>query len=122
MESRPDKNAIRLNRRGRYRSKVSGTADRPRLAVYRSLGHIYVQAVDDSRGETIASASTMDAEIRKTTKNGGNIAAAKVVGEAIAKRLAEKGLKEAVFDRGGYLYHGRIKALADSAREHGLKF
>ena len=101
---------------------VSGTADRPRLAVYRSLGHIYVQAVDDSRGETIASASTMDAEIRKTTKNGGNIAAAKVVGEAIAKRLAEKGLKEAVFDRGGYLYHGRIKALADSAREHGLKF
>lgn len=122
MESRADKNSIRLNRRGRYRAKVSGSAQRPRVAVYRSLNHIYVQAVDDVQGVTIVSASTMDTEIRKTTKNGGNIAAAKVVGEAIAKRLTEKGLTEVVFDRGGYLYHGRIKALADSAREHGLKF
>ncbi len=114
--------AFRKGRKTRYRAAVSGLAARPRLAVYRSVNHIYVQAIDDATGATIASASSMDKEIRKTLKNGGNVAAAKSVGEAIAKRLVEKGLLEVVFDRGGYLYHGRVKALADAAREHGLRF
>ena len=122
MEKRTDKNSIRKARRERYREKVAGIPNRPRLAVYRSLNHIYAQAIDDSVGVTLVTASSMDKEIRKTLKNGGNIAAAKTVGEAIARRLKEKGLTEVIFDRGGYLYHGRIKALAESAREHGLKF
>ena len=122
MEKRTDKNSIRKARRGRYREKVAGVSIRLRLAVYRSLNHIYAQAIDDSAGVTVATASSMDKEIRQTLKNGGNIAAAKTVGEAIARRLKEKGLTEVVFDRGGYLYHGRIKALAEAAREHGLKF
>jgi len=122
MESRPDRNRIRKGRKTRYRRAVAGLGTRPRLAVYRSLNHIYVQAIDDATGATLASASSVDKEIRKTLKNGGNIAAAKSVGEAIAKRLTEKGLLDVVFDRGGYLYHGRVKALADAAREHGLRF
>lgn len=122
MEKRTDKNSIRKTRRQRYRETVAGVPSRPRLAVYRSLNHIYAQAIDDSVGVTLATASSMDKEIRPTLKNGGNIAAAKTVGEAIARRLKEKGLTEVVFDRGGYLYHGRIKALAEAAREHGLKF
>ncbi|HZI93372.1 MAG TPA: 50S ribosomal protein L18 [Patescibacteria group bacterium] len=122
MESKTDKNRIRTGRKTRYRDKVDGLPVRPRLAVYRSLNHIYVQAIDDTTGATVASASSIDKEIRKTLKNGGNIAAAKSVGEVIAKRLKDKGLVEVVFDRGGYLYHGRVKALADAAREHGLKF
>ena len=122
MEKRTDKNSTRKARRERYRQKVAGIAGRPRLAVYRSLNHIYAQAIDDAAGATLATASSVDKEIRKSLKNGGNIAAAKTVGEAIARRLKEKGLTEVVFDRGGYLYHGRIKALAEAAREHGLKF
>ena len=122
MEERPDKNRTRKSRRMRYSDKVAGLPARPRLAVYRSLGHIYVQAIDDSKGVTVATASSLDKEIRQTLKSGGNIAAARTVGEAIARRLKEKGLTEVVFDRGGYLYHGRVKALADAAREHGLKF
>ena len=122
MEKRTDKNSVRKARRERYREKVAGLPGRPRLAVYRSLNHIYAQAIDDSAGVTLATASTVDKELRKTLKNGGNIAAAKTVGETIARRLKEKGLTEVIFDRGGYLYHGRIKALAEAAREHGLKF
>jgi len=122
METRPDRTAIRAARRGRYREKVAGGETRPRLAVHRSLNHIYAQVIDDSRGATVAAVSSLDKVIRKSAKSGGNIAAAKLVGEAIAKRLVEMGLKEVVFDRGGYLYHGRVKALADAAREHGLKF
>ena len=122
MENRADKNTVRRGRRTRYRDKVAGAPVRPRLAVYRSLNHIYAQAIDDSTGATVASASSIDKEIRKSLKDGGNIAAAKSVGAAIAKRLKEKGMTEVVFDRGGYLYHGRIKALADAARENGLKF
>lgn len=122
METRADKNSIRKGRKSRYRRKVAGRSDRPRLAVYRSLNNIYVQAIDDSSGTTVSSASSLDKEIRSSLSTGGNVAAAKAVGQAIARRLAEKGLKEAVFDRGGYLYHGRIKALADAAREEGLKF
>ena len=122
METRTDKNFSRMARRARYSDKVAGLPTRPRLAVYRSLNHIYVQAIDDSKGVTVATASSLDKELRKTLGNGGNIAAARTVGEAIARRLKEKGLTEVVFDRGGYLYHGRVKALADAAREHGLKF
>jgi len=101
---------------------MAGAPERPRLAVYRTLNHIYVQAIDDAHGVTLASASSLDKAIGKGLKNGGNIAAAKAVGQAIASRLKEKGLAEVIFDRGGYLYHGRIKALADAAREGGLKF
>ena len=122
MENKPDKNSIRTGRKTRYRDKVSGRPARPRLAVYRSLNHIYVQAIDDSTGSTLAAASSADKEIGKGIKNGGNVAAAKAVGQAIARKLKERGLQEVVFDRGGYLYHGRIKALAEAAREGGLKF
>jgi large subunit ribosomal protein L18 len=97
---------------------MEGTAVRPRLNVYRSLNHIYAQIVDDSKGETLLSASTLSAKI----KAGGNVAAAKEVGKLVAERAIEKGIKRVVFDRGGYLYHGRIKALADAAREAGLEF
>jgi large subunit ribosomal protein L18 len=115
------RNAIRQVVHSRIRAKMSGTAERPRLNVYRSLNHIYTQLIDDANGVTIASASTVTP---KTTerKVGGNIEAAKTVGKLIAERAIEKGVKKVVFDRGGYLYHGRIKALADAAREAGLDF
>lgn len=112
----------RVRKHFRTRKKVSGSAERPRLAVYRSLKQIYVQAVDDESGNTIASASSLEKEFRAQGKSGGNIDAAKTVGEHIANRLLEKGVKKAVFDRGGFMYHGRVKALADAAREAGLKF
>ena len=102
----------------RIRRKVRGDGDRPRLAVYRSLNHIYAQVVDDQRGETIVSASTTEKDLRGST--GGNIDAARRIGKAIAERALEKGINSVVFDRGGYLYHGRIKALTDAAREAGL--
>ena len=102
----------------RIRQKMQGTAERPRLNVYRSLNHIYAQIVDDDKGETLLSASTLAAKV----KTGGNVAAAKEVGKLVAERAIEKGIKRVVFDRGGYLYHGRIKALADAAREAGLEF
>jgi len=115
------RNDIRQRVHFRVRAKMSGTAQRPRLNVYRSLNHIYTQLIDDANGVTIASASTMT---RKGTerKAGGNVAAAREVGTLIAQRGIEKGIKKVVFDRGGYLYHGRIKALADAAREAGLDF
>lgn len=102
----------------RIRRKVRGNGDRPRLAVYRSLNHIYAQVVDDLAGQTIVSASTTEKDLRGST--GGNIDAARRVGKAIAERALEKGISSVVFDRGGYLYHGRIKALTDAAREAGL--
>jgi large subunit ribosomal protein L18 len=101
---------------------VTGSAAKPRLAVFRSDKHIYAQAIDDGSGQTVAHASTLDADLKATTTRGGNVEAAKVVGSAIAARLKDKGIEDVVFDRGGYLYHGRIKALADAAREAGLKF
>ena len=107
----------------RIRKKLQGTAERPRLNVYRSLNHIYVQVIDDLHGQTLVSASTAEgkkAEGKKVT--GGNVASAKEVGKAIAERAKAKGVTKVVFDRGGYLYHGRVKALADAAREAGLKF
>jgi large subunit ribosomal protein L18 len=112
------RNAIRQRVHDRIRAKMSGTLGRPRLNVYRSLNHIYVQVIDDAQGQTLVSASTVQAKI----KTGGNVAAAKEVGKLIAERAQEKGIKKVVFDRGGYLYHGRIKALADAARESGLEF
>ncbi|MBC8412478.1 MAG: 50S ribosomal protein L18 [Nitrospira sp.] len=112
----------RKSRHSRVRKKVSGTADKPRMNVYRSIKHIYVQVVDDTAGVTLASASTADKELKGKVSTGGNIESAKTVGTLIAQRLVGKGLKKVVFDRGGYLYHGRIKALADAAREGGLEF
>ena len=106
----------------RVRTKVEGTPERPRLCVYRSLGHIYAQIVDDRGGRTIASASSLDKETRKQIKGGGNVAAAKVVGKEIAARAKAARIDRVVFDRGGYKYHGRVKALADAAREAGLRF
>ena len=112
------RNEIRQRVHDRIRAKVAGTTERPRLNVYRSLNHIYVQVIDDSQGATLVSASTVCAKI----KTGGNVAAAKEIGKLVAERAQEKGIKKVVFDRGGYLYHGRIKALADAAREAGLEF
>ena len=104
------------------RTRVVGTAERPRLCVYRSLGHIYTQVIDDRGGRTIVSASSLDKETKKNLKGGGNIASAKAVGKSIAERAKAAGVVKVVFDRGGYKYHGRVKALADAAREAGLQF
>ena len=112
------RNSIRQRIHARIRAKLSGTTERPRLNVYRSLSHIYAQVIDDQKGETLASASTLALKI----KTGGNLAAAKEIGKAVAEQAVAKGIKRVVFDRGGYLYHGRIKALADAAREAGLEF
>ena len=106
----------------RVRIKVSGTTERPRLCVYRSLGHIYAQVIDDRTGKTLVSASSLDKETKKNLKGGGNVAAAKVIGKAVAERAKAAGVSKVVFDRGGYKYHGRVKALADAAREAGLQF
>ena len=122
MITKQDRNKIRRKRHLRVRNKLQGTTLRPRLNVFRSTKHIYAQVIDDANGVTIASASSMDPELKDSITNGGNVDAAKKVGELVAKRALEKGLTEVVFDRGGYLYHGRIQALADGAREAGLKF
>ena len=119
MVSKADSNKARLHRHTRVRGKVSGTAERPRLCVYRSLNHIYAQVIDDVKGVTIAAASSNEKDFGMT---GGNKEAAKKVGELIAKRAADKGVSLVVFDRGGYIYHGRVKELAEGAREGGLKF
>jgi large subunit ribosomal protein L18 len=117
-----DKNIARKKRHARVRRTVTGTATRPRLNVFRSSKHIYAQLVDDVAGTTIVSASTLDKEILESIDNGGNVESAVKVGQLVAKRAKEKGYESIVFDRGGYLYHGRIKALADAAREEGLQF
>jgi large subunit ribosomal protein L18 len=106
----------------RVRMTVSGTAERPRLCVYRSLDHIYAQVIDDRAGKTLISASSADKDTKKNLKGGGNVAAAKVVGKTVAERAKAAGVSKVVFDRGGYKYHGRVKALADAAREAGLQF
>ena len=106
----------------RMRKKIAGTSERPRLCVHRSSRHIRAQVVDDQAGTTIAAASSLDKEVRGVIKGGGNIAASKVVGKVIAERARAKGVEKVVFDRGGYQYHGRVQALADAAREAGLKF
>ena len=106
----------------RTRQTLAGTTERPRLCVHRTSKHIRAQIVDDQTGRTLAAASSLDGEVKKSIKGGGNIAAAKVVGKAIAERAKEKGVDKVVYDRGGYQYHGRVKALAEAAREAGLKF
>ena len=118
MISKPDKNKVRQKRHQRVRAKISGTAECPRLNVYRSNKNIYAQVIDDVAGVTLASASTLDKEISGGTKTE----AATEVGALVAKRANEKGIKKVVFDRGGYLYHGRVAALATAARENGLEF
>ena len=118
--NRVDKNEKRQKRHFRSRKNIFGTAEKPRLNVYRSLSNIYAQIINDVPGETLVSASTVEKDIKENY--GGNIEAAKAVGEAIAKKALEKGIKVVVFDRGGYLYHGRVAALATAAREAGLEF
>ena len=116
--ARDSKNQIRMRIHKRIRSRVKGTPDRPRLAVFRSVKHIYAQVIDDTQGHTLAAASSNE----KTGANGGNLAGAKSVGKLVAERARDKGIQAVVFDRGGYHYHGRVKALADAAREAGLEF
>jgi large subunit ribosomal protein L18 len=120
MYKQPDTRAARRRRHERVRKRLRGTAGRPRLAVYRSLQHIYVQVIDDDRGHTLVAASTLDADLRDG--EGNKVADAQRVGRAIAERAKAKGIDTVVFDRGGYLYHGRVKALAEAAREAGLTF
>ena len=111
--------------RYRIRRRVSGTVERPRLTIFRSVSHMYVQVVDDASGKTIASASTVEPSLKGSLpqkSTGGNVAGAKAIGKTIAERLIEKGVKRVVFDRNGFLYHGRVKAVADAAREAGLEF
>ena len=118
MVNKPDKNVARLRRHRRVRGKVGGTAACPRLDVFRSARHIYAQLIDDEAGVTLASASSLE---KGFDGYGGNVEAARKVGETVAKRAAEKGIKKAVYDRGGFVYHGRVKALAEGAREGGLE-
>ena len=121
MLTKTSKNQKRGFSHDRIRKKLQGTAERPRLNVYRSLNHIYVQVVDDLNGKTLVSASTAEGK-KEDRRTGGNLAAAKAIGKAIAERAKAKGVSKVVFDRGGYIYHGRVKALADAAREAGLQF
>jgi large subunit ribosomal protein L18 len=118
--ARSSKNDVRVRIHTRIRSRVNGSQERPRLAVYRSLAHIYAQVIDDRKGHTLVAASSN--EKGSAVKSGGNVAGAKDVGKLVADRAKAKGISKVVFDRGGYLYHGRVKALADAAREAGLEF
>lgn len=120
MITKVDKNAVRKKRHARVRRTITGTAQRPRLNVFRSSKNIYVQIIDDASHATLVSASSQDKSLDLT--NGGNIEAAKAVGKLAAERALEKGIDTVVFDRGGYLYHGRVQAVAEAAREAGLKF
>ncbi len=122
MARTKEKLLARKKRHYRVRQKVSGTPERPRLNVYRSIKHIYAQLIDDQNGRTLASASTMEPELLSGASPSGNKDAAKMVGERLAERAREIGIDQVLFDRGGFLYHGRVKALAESAREKGLKF
>ena len=119
MVNRKDRNAARLKRHQRVRKNISGTAERPRLNVFRSLNNIYAQIIDDVKGVTLVSASSLDKEFESY---GGNVEAAKAVGKAVAEKAIAAGIKSVVFARGGYLYHGRVAALAEGAREGGLEF
>lgn len=117
-----DKNKNRVERHKRVRKKISGIPEKPRLNVYKSNTNIYAQIIDDTEGKTLVQASSIDKELKETLKNGGNMEAAKAVGSLIGKRAKEKGIEKVVFDRSGYLYHGKIKELGDAAREAGLEF
>jgi large subunit ribosomal protein L18 len=119
MIRKTEKKQIRARIHKRIRCKLAGSPERPRLAIFRSVAHIYAQVIDDSRGTTLVSASSVD---KGAKSKGGNVAAAKAIGKLVAERAKDKGIKSVVFDRGGYKYHGRVKALADAAREAGLEF
>ena len=122
MIKKPSRDEGRKKRHERLRNKISGTAVRPRLAVFRSNNHIYAQVIDDDAQHTLCAASTVEKEIKSKLENTANVDAAKIVGEALAKKALAKGIQTVIFDRGGYLYHGKVKALADAAREAGLQF
>lgn len=122
MFKRVDRQAVRKNKHFKIRKKISGTAERPRMSVYRSLNNIFIQLIDDVNGKTLVAASTIDKELKAEIKNGGNVEAAKLVGKKIAEKAVAAGIKAVVFDRSGYIYTGRVKALADAAREAGLEF
>jgi large subunit ribosomal protein L18 len=122
MITKPNKNKVRIRKHIRVRKKIIGTSERPRLNVYRSLSNMYAQVIDDSKGVTLAAASSLDKEIKSKVEFGGNIDSAKEVGKLIGERALAAGIKEVVFDRGGYAYHGRVQALAEGAREAGLEF
>ena len=122
MARRISREQVRKRIHVRVRRKIRGSSDRPRLNVFRSSNHIYAQVIDDDQGRTLAFASTVDKEFRQNNPNGGNLAAAEVVGSQIAKRATDLGIKKVVYDRGGYLFHGRVKMLAEAARAGGLEF
>lgn len=122
MIKKPSRADGRIKRHYRIRNKISGTAQKPRLAVFRSNQHIYAQIIDDTVGNTIVSASTMEAAIAEKLQKTSNVEAAKVVGDAVARKALDKGINTVIFDRGGYVYHGKVKALAEAAREAGLQF
>lgn len=122
MFKRYNRRAVKNKKHLIVRKKLAGTEVRPRLNVFKSLNHIYAQIINDETGSTLVAASTLDAELKENVAFGGNIEAAKQVGELIAKKAIEKGIDQVVFDRGGYIYHGRVAALAEGAREAGLKF
>ncbi len=122
MVSKESRQEIRVKKHMKIRNRFSGTAERPRLAVFRSNNHVYAQVIDDVAGKTLVSASTLEKDIKAELKNTDDTDAATKVGEIVAKRALEKGIKAVVFDRGGYIYHGKVKALADAAREAGLEF
>ena len=122
MVSKESRSKVRAKKHMRIRNRFSGSAERPRLAVFRSNNHVYAQVIDDVNGTTLVSASTVEKDIKAELKNTDDIEAAMKVGDVVAKRALEKGIKAVVFDRGGYIYHGKVKALADAAREAGLEF
>ncbi|KLU59719.1 50S ribosomal protein L18 [Peptococcaceae bacterium CEB3] len=122
MRKTVDRQVIRKHKHTRVRKTVAGTAERPRLAVFRSLNHIYAQVIDDALGATLAAASSLDAEFKGAKLSGGNVEGAQKVGELVGRRAQEKGIGQVVFDRGGYIYQGRVAALAAGAREGGLNF
>lgn len=122
MVNKKSRSEVREKKHARLRNRIAGTAERPRLAVFRSNKHMYAQIIDDSAGRTLAAASTVEKAVREELEYTDNVEAAAYVGTLIAKRALEKGIEEVVFDRGGFLYHGKVQALADAAREAGLKF
>lgn len=122
MIKKVSRTKVRVNKHKKIRNKITGTSERPRLSVFRSNNHIYAQVIDDAKGHTLVSASTVDKDISSKLEQTNNVDAATAVGEMVAKKAIEKGINNVVFDRGGYIYHGKVKALADAAREAGLKF
>ena len=122
MVSKVNRSEVRVNKHRRLRSRLSGTPERPRLAVFRSNNHMYAQVIDDVAGKTIVSASTLQSEVKEGLEKTNNVEAAAKLGEVIAKKALDNGINEVVFDRGGYIYQGKVKALADAAREAGLQF